>query len=936
MKHMQQELHNTFKDTSQLQQFIRQQAQDITVLQNALMEERSKAKTALSMCNTAHCNHVRSLVARIESTVAPVSRLAASLQRASPHTHPKPDEPRADARLKSVLESREWTMENWDAVEDAAICWLDGLQATVSACADNLDSSTLSSRMLQAQTDRLLERLRLAEAYAAAARDGEAAATARESRAQEEAAAASATVRVLRADIDAATRNRADAEAAAWQVDGRVRAAEVRAAAAVAAQIEAEARAAEMQADLARLQAVCDEAVQPVSLLPAAPAEPTVDIAGDVVTVEVLAEVADKQASVSQEGSAQAEPILLDAQDLVLTSGVEEVDCPAGGSQPGHNNESSVDVVATALEPSASESGQVTCETIGGDNGGISIGGGTALDQAASSDQGLAECQNCQSSPAGSLLQLDDVATEIQDSRAGGGLGCAQAKSMSMAAVVMARESLGIALDAAQGAWMQATAAADSPVDGVDQQPGQQQAQPDGVPESSSGACNSVMDAFVMLRAADDELGKSIEQLCALQQARQSSDGQTGKGDCVDCHTVLQQLQADRGEALQRLHTTEVELAAAQQRVGDLQECRAAAEVETEKRLQALQAAVAAAREECCSLRAAAAVAETSLQCTRVAASAMGEQLEAAQKTAESAAENAQTMQHGAAQLQEEIAQLTEAARQAGLREAAAVQKAGAAEERCAEAEALCSKSQAQVEVYVGRCGELQKTCLLAELRADDAEAALRQVEAVHLDALHAQQAAADRIAELQTGSLRAAVAASRRASKAAAVIADAEQQLTARNTVSGGGGVAVDQGGSGPGAAGIATSQQPWLPALQEQMRGLRAAVDEWLQRLDVVEAGSESASLRGPPVVANSGAAVSGSHAACTCPVASLEVAQVDSGEEQAGRSQSTLDALLSSANELSMLETTLQQPDTAGSVQVLLGSLCDHSFCCTGVDQ
>lgn len=147
---------------------------------------------------------MRSLVAGIQSTMQQVGRLAASFQHSKPCPLGTATLRRTQSSLARVLESKEWTMEDWESIEDAAIHWMQELQSTVSACAEAAEASQTQHQRLQAQISTLFCRVQLAEEKAASADEAEMAARTREARAKEEASASASALRSMRAAMDAA------------------------------------------------------------------------------------------------------------------------------------------------------------------------------------------------------------------------------------------------------------------------------------------------------------------------------------------------------------------------------------------------------------------------------------------------------------------------------------------------------------------------------------------------------------------------------------------------------------------------------------------------------------------------------------------------------------------------------------------------------------
>lgn len=957
VQHMRQELLNTVKESSQLQQHIRRQADDIKALQRALFEERAKAKTALSMCNTAHCNHVRSLVARIESTVVPVSRLAASIQRSnapfatvSPTLHP-------DVTLKRVLDSKEWTMEDWDSIEEAAICWLEELQSTVGACAEAVEGSQMQTPHLHAQVDTLAARLHLAEVAAAAAREGEAAATAREARAQDEAAAAAAALRSLHAVMDGSHAAQQRALAFTETMDGsvmreHVAAAEQRAADAEIARAEADARAAAMQEDMKEFQARCRAAEQQASVAGAGAFQTgqTGSLGGPkAVTATTLSHVEapgceNPSTEVPQESKAPDEAV-----------GAEgEADDSTAARDHDLGDSKSID---------RSGSWHLLCDAVASDT---PEEGGPPPDPVAlrSPGVGIAGTAEVLAEYVDDVDVLAEVA-QLQQALA----ECKQEEAAVMTKAMLASESVRAAVNLVQGACTHtcqhvgASSAAES----------NQQASSvvvgDDVQQDAVGASAwaNVWSALQKLHAANENRGRLMGQLQMLQQARQHRQDEVSWAAHAAWKSVLHKLESDKAAAIQQLETAPAFHGGGSQVNGAVDEANPRIETAAQQRLAAVEAQLAAVQQECTSLQEAAAttatvlndaraveadLAEVQKQCSvlqRTAAAAESalaaaqmevrekmEERAAAHRAADSAtaaaAASVKSMGEVAARMQNDLERVTGEARQASAREQAAHVDAESARRqlqeasyRAAAAESKLFAVEEQLAEYQNRCSELSKACLVAELRVDDCDSAMLHVEEMRHNVLQAQQAAAQTVAALQQCSWKAAMTASRQASEAEATIADVGQLCTGRPDTLDVHKVVDTYGLSG---THVPTTQQLWLPALQEQIRGLRTVVDDWLKKLDSVEPTAEAAADRrlSTGIVQGTDDRVgTATPASLGLPEANgsvnIDVVRRCESREHDGQPRSTLDALLSSARELSMLETALQQPATTCNAQVLI---------------
>lgn len=1001
---MQQELLNTVKESSKLQQRTRRQAQDITVLQRALFEERAKAKTALSMCNTAHCNHVRSLVARIQSTVVPVTRLAATIQHLSDPVSSPSRTVSADTQLRRALDSKEWTMEDWDSIEDAAICWLEELQSTVSACAEAAERSQLQMPLLQAQVDTLSGRLQMAEASAAASREAEAAATAREFRAQEEAAAAATQLRSLRAaleqsrvwhrsvaaDGDAAHDSRAAHALAAH--------AERRAIAAEAARDEADARAAVLQEDMARLLALCHTAEQEAQECGAGAAKvEAVSLEGSMVAHVGAAEVQQVECLVqsAEEHAAQG------SCETLVTVGQQRSQCEVDGHFGSACNDEHGANCGTGTDPAGfrgvstvavSCDGQacVPLSLVGPRDGSHSPAEAGALAVRGPECVGL---DDVRSGPAGggfadtaqdlaehmdehTLTEVVKQQLAAADSR--------QEEAVMAGKVMMASESIHAAVRVVQSACRKAREILVVSALGAGEQSGSSD-------RGDGWVWSNVDSALKQLSTADEGHRKVMEQLQTVQQARRQIDEHANRATHAVWKSVLHELKTGQIDAQKRLEAAKADLAALHDRVthsaggssaGDrghnVQQCledlemqlltvreecsglkAAAATTASElEHARTVEAELTAAKEECDSLKVAAATAATALEAAQAVARASEAECAEARLAAEAvsaaAAATSQSMGEDAAQMQAQIDHLTTEAQEASLREQAAHAIVESTTQQMQAAGDRAMAAETQLAEYRSRCSELSKACLLAQIRVDDSEAALLHGEEVRHIVLRAQKSAQHTVEVLQGCTRRAAAAASRRASEAEAVIADAEQLCLRVAGASSAGGVQKETGTVHAGDAQVAATQQLWLPALQHQMRGLRAAVDEWLQKLDraaaapgparhehvlssydqsggsdgrramLFSAGSTHKacpeSVNEPEVTENQAAECRGAGSCIREPGNMAEgQQQPHRGNDDGGQAQTTLDALLSSARELSMLESALQHRPETSNTQV-----------------
>lgn len=141
-------LHNTpdERDTcpqinrAELSVHILKQASEIRMLQESLEKAQEQASNVHSMCSTAYCNHIRSIVGRIERAVLPVHSLMDVLQPLLGAQVQSGGTERVDTALNALLESKEWSSKDWERVEHASVNWLDRLHSILSSCAHSLQT----------------------------------------------------------------------------------------------------------------------------------------------------------------------------------------------------------------------------------------------------------------------------------------------------------------------------------------------------------------------------------------------------------------------------------------------------------------------------------------------------------------------------------------------------------------------------------------------------------------------------------------------------------------------------------------------------------------------------------------------------------------------------------------------------------------------------
>ena len=149
LKHSKDELDCAKRNRVALDVRISGQDAEIRRLQQSLAAAQEQVVNVHSMCNTAYCNHVRSIVARIERALLPAQSLVEMLQPLQGNQLHSASSHNVDIDLKALLESKEWSARDWERVEDASVHWLDKLHAILSSCASGVKLLTEEQVKLQ-------------------------------------------------------------------------------------------------------------------------------------------------------------------------------------------------------------------------------------------------------------------------------------------------------------------------------------------------------------------------------------------------------------------------------------------------------------------------------------------------------------------------------------------------------------------------------------------------------------------------------------------------------------------------------------------------------------------------------------------------------------------------------------------------------------------
>lgn len=149
LKHSQDELDCAKRNRVALNDRILGQAAEIQRLQQSLTTAQEQVRNVHSMCNTAYCNHVRSIVGRIEHALLPAQSLVEILRPLQGNQLQSTGSESVDIDLKALLESKEWSSQDWERVEDASVHWLDRLHTILSSCASSVQVMTKNQHKRQ-------------------------------------------------------------------------------------------------------------------------------------------------------------------------------------------------------------------------------------------------------------------------------------------------------------------------------------------------------------------------------------------------------------------------------------------------------------------------------------------------------------------------------------------------------------------------------------------------------------------------------------------------------------------------------------------------------------------------------------------------------------------------------------------------------------------